>query len=635
MRGTRFPRTGASVRTRAGAARAPYYAGAMLLRMSTLFVRTLREDPADAEVPSHKLLVRGGYIRRTAPGIYTWLPLGLRVLGKVEQVVREEMDAIGAQEVHFPALLPREPYEATNRWTEYGPNLFRLQDRKEADYLLAPTHEEMFTLLVKDLYSSYKDLPLALYQIQTKYRDEARPRAGLLRGREFIMKDAYSFDVDDAGLEAAYQRQREAYQRIFTRLGLEYVIVAAMSGAMGGSRSEEFLTPTPIGEDTFVRSPGGYAANVEAVTTPVPEPIPYDDAPAAHVEDTPDTPTIESLVALANERFPRPDRPWTGADTLKNVVVVLTQPDGGRELVVIGLPGDREVDLKRLEAAVAPAEVAPATEEDFAKHPELVKGYIGPGTIGLANTGREDAIRYLLDPRVVPGTRWITGANVEGRHVFDLVAGRDFTGDGTVEAAEVRAGDPAPDGSGPLELARGIEMGHIFALGRKYSEALGLKVLDENGKAVTVTMGSYGIGISRAVAALAEANHDDAGLAWPIQVAPAQVHLVATGKDEAVFQAAAELAAELHGAGVEVLYDDRPRVSPGVKFADAELLGAPVLVVVGRGLAEGNVELRLRRPVDAQGLGVEVRDGRPVAEQVPVRDTAHRVVQVVSALLER
>ncbi len=606
----------------------------MLMRMSSLFVRTLREDPADAEVASHRLLVRAGYIRRAAPGIYTWLPLGLRVLAKVEQVVREEMAAIGAQEVHFPALLPREPYEATNRWTEYGPNLFRLQDRKDADYLLAPTHEEMFTLLVKDLYSSYKDLPLALYQIQTKYRDEARPRAGLLRGREFIMKDAYSFDVDDAGLDAAYLRQREAYQRIFTRLGLEYVIVAAMSGAMGGSRSEEFLMPTAIGEDTFVRSAGGYAANVEAVTTPAPDALPYDDAPAAHVEDTPDTPTIESLVALANERFPRPDRPWEAADTLKNVVVTLVHPDGEREVVVIGVPGDREVDTSRLEAAVAPAVVEAATDADFAAHPELVKGYIGPAVLGRVNTGREDAIRYLLDPRVVPGTRWITGANVEGRHVVDLVAGRDFTADGTVEAAEVRAGDPAPDGSGPLELARGIEIGHIFALGRKYAEALGLQVLNENGKAVTVTMGSYGIGVSRAVAALAETNHDGAGLAWPAQVAPAHVHLVATGKDEAVFHAAAELAADLHGSGIEVLYDDRPRVSPGVKFADAELLGAPVLVVVGRGLAEGVVEVRLRRAADAAVLGIDVVDGRPVAEQVPVADAAQRVTHLVAELLE-
>ncbi|WP_449385387.1 proline--tRNA ligase [Cellulomonas soli] len=595
----------------------------MLLRLSTLFVRTLREDPADAEVASHRLLVRAGYIRRAAPGIYTWLPLGLRVLAKVEQVVREEMAAAGAQEVHFPALLPKEPYEATGRWTEYGPNIFRLKDRKGGDYLLAPTHEELFTLLVKDLYSSYKDLPLALYQIQTKYRDEARPRAGLIRGREFVMKDAYSFDVDDAGLEASYQAQRDAYQRIFDRLGLEYVIVAATSGAMGGSRSEEFLTPTAIGEDTFVRSPGGYAANVEAVTTVVPAALDFSDAPAAHVEDTPDTPTIDSLVALANERFPRADRAWTAADTLKNVVLALVQPTGERELLVVGLPGDREVDLKRLEAAVAPADVEPAGEADFAAHPELVRGYIGPGSLGpnpaVAEGGERTAVRYLLDPRVVAGTRWITGADEQGRHVFDLVAGRDFTADGTIEAAEVRAGDPAPDGSGPLELARGIEIGHIFALGRKYAQALGLSVLDQNGKSVVVTMGSYGIGVTRVLAALAEANHDEKGLAWPAHVAPAHVHVVATGRDTAVFEAAEALAQELHAQGVEVLYDDRPKVSPGVKFADAELFGVPLVVVVGRGLADGVVEVRPR--VGGQ------------AEQVPVEQAADRVRTLVQGLL--
>ncbi len=582
----------------------------MLLRLSTLFVRTLREDPADAEVASHKLLVRAGYIRRAAPGIYTWLPLGLRVLAKVEAVVREEMAAAGAQEVHFPALLPKEPYEATGRWTEYGPNIFRLKDRKENDYLLAPTHEEMFTLLVKDLYSSYKDLPLTLFQIQTKYRDEARPRAGLIRGREFVMKDAYSFDVDDAGLDASYQAQRDAYRRIFDRLGLEYVIVAATSGAMGGSRSEEFLTPTAIGEDTFVRSAGGYAANVEAVTTVAPPALPYDDAPAAHVEDTPDTPTIDTLVAVADALFP--DRGYTAANTLKNVVLALVQPTGERELLVVGLPGDREVDLKRLEAAVAPAEVEPAGDADFAAHPELVRGYIGPLALGpnvpVAEGDERTAVRYLLDPRVVDGTRWITGANEPGKHVFDLVAGRDFTADGTVEAAEVRAGDEAPDGSGPLELARGIEIGHIFQLGRKYARALGLTVLDQNGKAQVVTMGSYGIGVTRVLAALAEANHDDKGLAWPAHVAPAHVHLVATGKDSAVFDAADELARELSARGVEVLYDDRPKVSPGVKFADAELLGVPVVVVVGRGLAQGVVEVRSR----AGGDSVEV----PVAEVV-------------------
>jgi len=523
--------------------------------------------------------------------------------------VREEMAAIGGQEVHFPALLPREPYEATNRWTEYGPNIFRLKDRRENDYLLAPTHEEMFTLLVKDMYSSYKDLPLTLFQIQTKYRDEARPRAGLIRGREFVMKDAYSFDVDDDGLAASYEQQRKAYERIFTRLGLEYVIVAATSGAMGGSRSEEFLTPTPIGEDTFVRSPGGYTANVEAVVTPVPEAVPFEDAPAAHVEDTPDTPTIETLVALANERFARPDRPWTAADTLKNVVVALRHPDGERELLVVGLPGDREVDPKRLEAAVAPAEVEVATDEDLARRPELVKGYIGPAVLGpnapKAADGSSTGIRYLLDPRVVPGTRWITGANEEGKHVFDLVAGRDFTADGTIEAAEVREDDPAPDGSGPLELARGIEIGHIFALGRKYAESLGLKVLDKDGKAVTVTMGSYGIGVSRVVAALAEANHDDDGLVWPAHVAPAHVHIVATGKDAAVFEEAEKLARYLDHRGVEVLYDDRPKVSPGVKFADAELLGVPVLVVVGKGLANGTVEVRHRAGGEARHVIVE------------------------------
>jgi prolyl-tRNA synthetase len=594
----------------------------MLLRMSTLFLRTLREDPADAEVASHRLLVRAGYIRRAAPGIYTWLPLGLRVLRKVEDVVHEEMAAAGAQEVHFPALLPREPFEATGRWTEYGPNIFRLKDRKGADYLLAPTHEEMFTLLVKDLCSSYKDLPLALYQIQTKYRDEARPRAGLIRGREFVMKDAYSFDLDDDGLAASYQRQRDAYERIFQRLGLEYVIVAATSGAMGGSRSEEFLTPTPIGEDTFVRSPGGYAANVEAVTTVPPAAISWEDAPAAHIEETPGTPTIESLVTLANEKFPRADRPWTAADTLKNVVLVATLPTRERELFVIGLPGDREVDLKRLEATLAPAEVEPASDTDFARHPGLVRGYLGPAALGPqgprdAETGAP-LVRYLLDPRVVDGTRWITGANETGRHVFDLVAGRDFIADGTVEAAEVRAGDAAPDGTGPLELARGIEIGHIFALGRKYAQALGLTVLDENGKARVVTMGSYGIGVSRVLAALAEANHDDAGLAWPAQIAPADVHIVATGKDAAVFEAAEELAAQLVPRGLDVLIDDRPRVSPGVKFADAELLGLPVIVVVGRGLAEGVIEVRDRRSGERS--------------EVPVADAATHVIKLVTRL---
>nr|WP_250649124.1 MULTISPECIES: proline--tRNA ligase [unclassified Actinomyces] len=586
--------------------------------MSTAFIRTLREDPADAEVASHRLLVRAAYVRRTAPGIYTWLPLGLAVLRKIEGIIREEMSRIGAQEVHFSALQPAEPYKDSHRWDEYGPTLFRLKDRKDGDYLLAPTHEEMFTLLAKDLLSSYKDLPTTLYQIQTKYRDEARPRAGIIRGRQFIMKDSYSFDLDDDGLEDSYQRHRAAYERIFTRLGLEYVPVNAMAGAMGGSRSEEFLHPSPVGEDTFVRSAGGYAANAEAVLTPVPEPVDASEVPPARVVDTPDCPTIETLVALLNAEHPRPDRPWTAADTLKNVVVTLTWPDGSKELLVIGLPGDREVDLKRLEAAVSPAEVAMAEEEDFKDHPELVRGYIGPTAIGPnAPTRRvetdEDgnevltgSVRYLLDPRVVDGTSWVTGANADKQHVLHLVKGRDFEADGTIEAAEVRAGDPAPDGSGPLEIARGIELGHIFALGRKYADALGFTVLDENGKARTVTMGSYGIGVSRVMAALGEASYDEHGLAWPIQVAPYHVQVLATGKDEEVFSTAASLAADLDLAGLEVLYDDRRKVSAGVKFADSELLGVPFTVVVGRDLAQaGTVEIRDRRSGERRSVPVE------------------------------
>ncbi|GAA1841868.1 proline--tRNA ligase [Agromyces salentinus] len=579
----------------------------MPTRLSNYFLRTLREDPADAEVTSHRLLVRAGYIRRQAPGVFAWLPLGLRVKAKIEKIIREEMTNAGAHEVHFPALLPREPYEASGRWTEYGDALFRLQDRKGADYLLAPTHEEVFTLLVKDLYNSYKDLPLSIYQIQDKYRDEARPRAGLLRGREFTMKDAYSFDISDEGLEASYQAQRDAYERIFTRLGLECVIVKADAGAMGGSKSEEFLHPTPVGEDTFVRSAGGYAANVEAFTTVAPEPTSVEGLPAAEILDSPNTPTIATLVDLANAHHARPDgREWTAADTLKNVVLALTHLDGTRELVVVGLPGDRDVEMKRVEVAFAPAEVEPATEADFAKHPGLVKGYIGPWSpdgpvLGEAST---TGIRFLVDPRVVDGTEWITGANLDQKHVFGLVAGRDFVADGTVEASDVRAGDPAPDGSGPVELARGMEIGHVFQLGRKYAEVLGLKVLDENGKLATVTMGSYGIGVTRILAIIAEGNNDDKGLVWPASVAPFDVHVVATGRDAVAFELAEQVSAELEQAGLDVLYDDRPKVSPGVKFGDAELIGVPFILVVGRGAAEGQVELWDRRSGERRTLSV-------------------------------
>ncbi|WP_410676422.1 proline--tRNA ligase [Amycolatopsis sp. cmx-4-68] len=570
----------------------------MITRTSSLFLRTLREDPADAEVPSHRLLVRAGYVRRVAPGGYSWLPLGLRVLRRIEAVVREEMNAIGAQEIQFPALLPKEPYEATGRWTEYGDGLFRLKDRKGADYLLGPTHEELFALTVKGEYSSYRDYPVTLYQIQTKYRDEARPRAGILRGREFVMKDSYSFDLDDAGLERSYQAHRDAYVQLFDRLGLEYVVVKATSGAMGGSASEEFLAVAETGEDTYVRSTeSGYAANVEAVVTPAPPAQPIEGRPEAQVHHTPNTPTIESLVGFLNNA--NLGRTFTAADTLKNVMLKTRQPGSADwQLVCVAVPGDREVDMKRLEASLDPAEVALLDEADFAKNPFLVKGYIGPKAL------QDNGVRYLADPRIVPGTAWVTGADKVDHHVVDLLAGRDFTPDGTIEAAEVREGDASPDGHGTLVAARGIEIGHIFQLGRKYTDAFEVDALGPDSKPIRITMGSYGVGVSRLVGVLAEQNHDDLGLIWPRVVSPFDVHIVIAGKDETVAAGAEKLAAELDAAGVEVILDDR-KATPGVKFADAELIGVPTILVVGRGLANGVVEVKDRRSGEREEIAVD------------------------------
>lgn len=586
--------------------------------MSNLFLKTLREAPADAEIASHRLLIRAGYIRRAAPGGFSWLPLGWEVFRNVENIVRDEMNKAGTQEVHFPALLPREPYEQTGRWTEYGDNLFRLVDRRGADFLLAPTHEEMFTLLVKDIAASYKDLPVSLYQIQTKYRDEARPRAGLLRTREFVMKDSYSFDLDDAGLDASYAMHRDAYIKLFERLRLPYVIVSAMSGAMGGSKSEEFLAPMEVGEDTYIRCTScDFAANVEAVTTPVPDAIHLAGLPDAVVHDTPKTPTIETLVDFINadDSMRRADgRDWTAADTLKNLVVTLKHPDGTVEPLAIGIPGDRDVDMKRLDAVVAPAEAEPFGEEDFARYPSLKKGYIGPGVLGSDNAS---GIRYLVDPRIVTGTAWVTGADEYNRHVIDLTAGRDFTPDGVIEAAEVLDGDTCGVCGETVEIARGIEIGHIFQLGRKYAEALDLWVQGEDGKPVTPTMGSYGVGVSRCLAAVAEAHCDDIGLVWPREIAPADVHLVMAGKPGSPQEAAAEqLASELEAAGLRVLFDDRAKVSPGVRFKDAELIGVPTIAVVGRGIEadEATIEVKDR----ASGEREDVTLARAVEHLVAV-----------------
>ncbi|MGW4323168.1 proline--tRNA ligase [Streptomyces sp. NPDC004684] len=558
-------------------------ANAPVQRMSQLMAKTLRDDPADAEVLSHKLLVRAGYVRRTAAGVWSWLPLGRRVLANVERIVREEMDAIGAQEVLLPALLPKEPYEATGRWDEYGGELFRLKDRKGGDYLLGPTHEEIFTLLVKDQASSYKDLPVILYQIQSKYRDEARPRAGILRGREFLMKDSYSFDTADEGLAESYALHRQAYQRIFERLGLDYRICAATAGAMGGSKSEEFLAPAEAGEDTFADCPNcDFAANTEAITYEL-KPVDGSGVPALEEIPTPDTPTIETLAASLGV---------PASATLKNLLVKV---DG--EIVAVGVPGDREVDLDKVEAHFAPAAVELVTAEDFTGRPDLVRGYVGPQGLG-------EKVKYIADPRIAPGTAWITGANKEHTHAKNVVAGRDFEVDEYVDVVVVQDGDPCPRCGAGLKLDRAIEIGHIFQLGRKYTDALKLDVLGQNGKPVRVTMGSYGIGVSRAVAALAEQHADEHGLVWPAEVAPADVHVVAAGKALQT-EVALDVSQKLAAAGVRVLVDDRAGVSPGVKFTDAELIGVPQILVAGRRAGEGVLELKNRRTGEREELTVE------------------------------
>ena len=558
-----------------------------MLRMSTLLLRTLRDDPADAEVASHKLLVRAGFVRRVAAGIYSWLPLGYRTYRKIENIIRQEMDAAGFQEVHFPALLPKDPYEATNRWAEYGPDLFRLQDRKKNDYLLGPTHEEMFTLMVKGEFSSYKDLPLSIYQIQTKFRDEPRPRSGIIRGREFVMKDSYSFDVDDAGLEVSYQKHRDAYIKTFDRLGLKYNIVSAVSGAMGGSKSEEFLAPCPTGEDTYVLCNScGYAANVEAMVTKV-DTFTGEKVGAIEVLDTPNTPTIDSLVELFNTKY---SANISAANTLKNVLIMADEKP-----ISVLVPGDREVDLKRLGANLSGVKDLRLFEDaDFGKYPKLVKGYVGP------QDAKELGLKLYADPRVVVGSHWITGANKKDKHAKNVTCGRDFKVEQYVEAAEVKAGDNCPKCAKPVIIDRAIEIGHIFQLGQKYAKSLGLTVLDKEGKPVVVTMGSYGIGVSRAVAAIAEQTYDELGLCWPAEIAPADVHIVATGKEDKPFEVAEQIAKDLEAKGLEVLLDDRREASAGVKFKDAELIGISKIIIVGKSLADGKVEVRDRKSADKQ-----------------------------------
>ncbi|MGZ6886973.1 MAG: proline--tRNA ligase [Acidimicrobiia bacterium] len=547
------------------------------MRMSSLFLRTLRDDPADAEVPSHKLMVRAGLIRRVASGIYSWLPLGNRVLRNVAQIVREEMDAAGAQEVSLPITQPLDLWRQSGRDAAYGPMMFRVQDRKEAWYALSPTAEEVVTTLVAGEYSSYRDLPVNLYQINWKYRDELRPRFGLLRAREFLMKDAYSFDADLDGLGRSYDAMHDAYQRIFTRCGLTFRSVKAQSGEIGGDTSQEFMAVAAIGEDAFVWCEAcDYAANTEAATRRSDPDVVIPEQPPRAPVHTPDMPGIDVVA----------DHLGTTADLLMKAIAF----DIDGELVLALVPGDREVNEFAVAAAYAPAAVRLYTDEDFAAHPEIPKGYIGPDFTGAARTIADSSIRAPHG--------WVTGANEVDHHATHMTLGRDFTPTDWNDIVVVEQGDACPECGGPLRVDRGIEVGHVFQLGDKYSKALGALYTDEHGAEHPMQMGCYGVGVSRILSAVVEEHHDDAGIAWPASVAPYQVHIVVLpGRGDtavAVTAAAEELYDGLRARGVDVLLDDRD-ASPGVKFADADLLGMPVQVTIGaKGVGRGVVERKVR-----------------------------------------
>jgi prolyl-tRNA synthetase len=552
------------------------------MRMSRLFLRTLRDDPADAEVDSHRLLVRAGYIRKVAAGIYSWLPLGHRVLRRVEQIVREEMDAAGAQELLLPIIQPLELWQRTGRDKAYGPLMFRLTDRKETGFALAPTAEEVVTTTVGGEYGSYRDLPVNVYQIGWKYRDELRPRFGLLRSREFLMKDAYSFDVDVEGLKASYRQMYDAYHRVFERCGLSFRPVEAQAGEIGGDVNHEFMAVAAVGEDDFVWCRNcDYAANVEAAVRGTtlrgaPASAAAEPVPPMEAVHTPDLPGIKGVAE------------FLGVEPRDMLKCITFDVDGEMGLALV--PGDREVNPFALNRALAGRKVRLWEDADFEAHPDVPKGYIGPHFPG--------ASVVVADPEVGSGSEWVTGANRVDHHVRHAVPGRDFTVTAEADLVTVVTGDACPRCGRPLSVDRGIEVGHTFQLGTKYSVALGAEYTDEKGEQHPMVMGCYGIGVSRVVAAAVEEHHDEAGLVWPEALAPYAVHLVSLpGKGEAapaVRDAADRLYDELRAAGVEVLYDDRDQ-SPGVKFADADLLGVPVQLILGaKGLARDVVERKVR-----------------------------------------
>lgn len=552
---------------------------------SKMFLPTLREVPAEAEIISHKLMLRAGLIRKLASGIYSFLPLGLRVLKKIEQVVREEMDSAGAQELLMPALLPAESFRESGRWEVFGPEMFRLKDRNDREFCLGPTHEEIFTGTVKSSLRSYRSLPVILYQIQTKYRDEIRPRFGVMRSREFIMKDAYSFDRDEAGLDDSYMKMEKAYRKIFDRLGLDYKVVEADSGAMGGSGSQEFMVISEIGEDGIAYCEAcGYGANEEKASCSPKNTIHSVGSMDESMIEKIHTPNIHTITELTE---------FLGCDAVKMAKTLIYKADG--KLVAAMVRGDRELNEVKLKNVLECTELEMANAESVRSVTNAEVGFAGP--VGLK-------IRIIADHEVAQGRNLIVGANETDHHLLNVNIGRDFD----AEVHDIRfiaAGDACPCCGKSIILARGIEVGHIFKLGTKYSSALACNYSDEEGNERPMVMGSYGIGINRTMAAVIEQHHDENGIIWPMEIAPYHVIIVPVNVlDEKVMKIAEVMYQRLTDAGLEVILDDRNERA-GVKFMDADLIGIPIRINVGRKAAEGIVEYKPRGGKEALDLTVE------------------------------
>lgn len=564
------------------------------MRWSNFFIPTLRDNPSDAEAASHRLLIRAGMVRQLAAGIYSYLPLAQRALLKVQNIIREEMSAIGGQEFHLPALNPREIWEESGRWSVMGDNMFRLKDRKGADLCLAMTHEEIFTDIARGELISYKQLPQIWYQIQTKFRDEQRPKSGLLRVRQFTMKDSYSFDVDSAGLDAAFEKHREAYCRIFSRCGLEFVMVEASSGSMGGSASTEFMVRTDAGEDLIAVSEG-YAANLEKATSSLPVIDDGEPEPGITEFPTPGIVTIEQLAAFADFASAR--------QQIKTLVYIAQMPDDSEIKVLALLRGDHQLQETKLADNAGAVEIRAAREDEIF---ELLGAH--PGSLGGVNLPegiKERAVTIIADTALANRHNMVTGANRDGFHLRGVNPARDVPVDRWADIRTVMEGDISPTGDGRLSIFKALEIGHIFKLGTKYSESMGATVLDAAGAKVPIVMGSYGIGVERILAAAIEQNFDDNGIIWPTAISPFDVVITITDiRDEALVSTGEKIYAGLIANGVDALLDDRDERA-GVKFKDADLIGVPLRINVGRGVANGVVELIGRRTREAEELAVD------------------------------